>query len=133
MKNIRRLSFEIKILEGIFGYRNISYHSGGSWIKISNYTLPQIRCVYNFRFTTILIIIPDEYDAVGVSVSYIDKDLRIRRGLKFEKLPHTHDGKYDREGYQWLCFEMPNRFIGLLDFINTLKVYFTDPFQYQRL
>lgn len=133
MRNLRRLQFEIGILKNIFGFQDVSYPSDGKWIKISNYRLPQHKCIYNFRVTAILIIIPEEYDAVGISLSYIDKDLRIRRDLKFERLPHTHDGKYNKEGYQWLCFEMPNRFIGLLDFINTLRVYFTDPFQYQRL
>ena len=133
MRNLRRLQFEIGILRKIFGFQNISYPSDGSWIKISNYMLPQTRCVYNFRFTSILVMIPDEYGSVGVSLSYIDKDLRIRRGSKFEKLPHTHDGKYNKEGYQWLCFEVSNKLVGLLDFINTLKLYFSDPLSYQHL
>lgn len=133
MRNIRRLSFEIKILERIFGSRNINYPSDGSWIKISNYRLPQTKCAYNLGVTTILIIIPEEYDAVGVSLSYVDMELRVKRGMNFERLPHTHDGEFSKEGYQWLCFEPSGKFVGLLDFINTLKFYFTNPFQYQSL
>lgn len=131
--NVRRLAFELKMLERIFGYRNISYPSDGSWVKISNYKLPQDRCKYNLGYTPILILIPENYDSVGISLCYIDKDLKIRQPTELARLPHTHDGKYNKEGYQWLCFEVFSSFVGLLDFINTLKVYFTDPFLYQRL
>ena len=133
MRNLRRLQFEMGILRKIFGSRNISYPSDGSWIKISNYELPRHNCAYNFRFTAILIIIPDEYGSVGVSECYIDRDLKVKKGLKLERLPHTQNGKYNKEGYQWLCFEASNKFVSLLDFINTLKLYFNNPFRYQRL
>lgn len=133
MRNIRRLSFEIKILERIFWAGNIAYPSDGRWIKISNYRLPQTKCVYNFGFITILIMVPEEYDSVGVSECYIDKDLKIKNGTAFYHLPHVHGKKFNEHGYQWLCFHASSSFVGLLDFINTLKFYFTDPFQYQSL
>ena len=133
MRNLKRLEFEIKILEKTFGWRNISYPSDGSWIKINRFRLPQKICRYNLRFAVILIIIPYEYDIVGVSECYIDMDLRIKKGMVWDKLPHTHEKGYEEEGYQWLCFEASIRFISLLDFINTLNLYFTDPFRYQRL
>lgn len=133
MRNLKRLGCEIKIIENLFGYNNISYPKDGSWIKIKNYRLPQHKCRYNLNKITALIIIPCSYDNSSISECYIDRDLRIQKGRRLEKLPHTHDKKYDEQGYNWLCFENPDVFVGLLDFLNTLKLYFTDPFIYQEI
>ena len=132
MRNLKRLGCEIKIMEKIFGYNNISYPKDGSWIKL-NYKLPQHKCKYNLNTITVLIIISGSYDSTSVSECYVDRDLRIQKGRKLEKLPHTHDKKYDEQGYNWLCFENPDVFVSLLDFLNTLKLYFTDPFEYQEI
>ena len=134
MRNLKRLELEIAIMERLFGHSNISYAEDGSWIKISNYKLPINECEYNSLTTTLQIIIPGEYDNASVIGAYIDRDLRIRKKKKFVTLPHTSDHKEAiGKGYIWLCFEPPDVFVSLLDFINTLKAYFTNPFNYQKL
>jgi len=131
MRNLRRLAAEIRILERIVG--KLHYPVDGSWVKICHYKLPQHKYIYNLKFVTILIIIPSQYDSVGVYECYIDKDLKIRKGSIFGSLPHTEPQKYDNQGYRWLCFHSSSSFVSLLAFINTLKLYFTDPFKYQNL
>lgn len=134
MRNLKRLELETAIMERLFGHSNISYAEDGGWIKISNYKLPINECEYNSLTTTLQIIIPKEYDNASVIEAYIDRDLRIRKKKKFIMLPHTSDHKEAiGKGYIWLCFEPPDVFVSLLDFINTLKAYFTNPFNYQKL
>lgn len=135
MRNLRRLELEIRVLEKLFDYNNISYPSDGGWIKISKYELPQTRVIYNRSMITVQIKIPEHYDNVGVSEVFINRGLKVKRGFRWRKLPHTHDDQKEAvgKGYIWLCFEDLKSFIGLLDLINTLKLYFTDPFEYQEL
>jgi len=134
MRNLKRLELEIAIMERLFGHSNISYAEDGSWIKISNYKLPNNECEYNLDSATIQVVIPKNYDTSSVTEVYIDRHLRIRKKKKFAMLPHTSDHKEAiGNGYIWLCFEPPDVFVSLLDFINTLKAYFTNPFNYQKL
>lgn len=134
MRNLKRLELEIAIMERLFGHSNISYAEDGSWIKISNYRLPQGEYEYNLVTMTLQIIIPENYDNSSVIEVYLDRDLRIRKKKKFLALPHTSDHKEAiGRGYIWLCFEPPDVFVSLLDFINTLKAYFTNPFNYQKI
>lgn len=133
MRNLKRLEYEIRLLEQAFGYQNVAYEDDGSWIKILNYSLPQKECKYNLGSITVLIIIPEAYDNASVFECYIDKDVRLNGGREFERLPHTHDRKYKNQGYQWLCFEDTEKFVSLIDFVKTLKLYFTNPLKYPGL
>lgn len=130
-RNLIRLEKELALLELRYGLHNIEYPSDGSWIKILNYPLP--RGKYNFRSCTVLIIVPENYDLVPVSEVHIDKDLRLVDGKKLVHLPHTLESVYDDLGYQWISIHPGKRNHSLIDFVNTLTTYLTDPKKYERL
>lgn len=134
MRNLKRIEVEIRILERLFGIHNVSYADDGSWIKISNYKLPRTECEYSLDSITLQIIIPKEYDNIAISEVYVDSDLMIRKKNRFVVPPHIgNEQDAIGKGYLWLCFHPAEEFIGLLDFINILKTYFTNPFKYQKL
>ena len=123
----------MKVLEGVFGYENVSYPSDGSWVKISGFKLPQGKVRYNLNVISLLIIIPEQYDSIGLAEIYIDRDLRINKNSKWVWLPNTEEKRlYDGKGYIWLCF-FSSCFVALPEFLRTLKCYFTDPFSYKKL
>ncbi len=130
MRNMNRLRMEVSALRNRYGRNNVTFHSGGDWIELTQFSLPQ--GVYTLNTATLLIIIPPNYDAAKISEVYVDRDLRLRQGNK--RLPHVHNRyqtEYRNVGYEWLCFETPqgpNE--GLIGFISTLRAYFTDPHAY---
>lgn len=134
MRNLRRLALEIRILESMYGFNSVYYPEDGAWIKLLDLRLPHGR--YNLRACTVLILIPENYDTAEVVECYLDKDLCGKKGNSFVKLPHSHQRGFSGQGYQWVCFEPSgsNRAdTGLLDFINTLRTYLSDPWKYQEL
>lgn len=127
MRNLKRLAIEIKVLEERYCASNIEFPDDGSWVKIRNFPLPNF---YNMPECTILIIIPSNYDPASVVECHIPRKLRIRTRKGYAKMSNWHESRFQNEGYQWICFEPGSRFTSLLDFINTLRAYFSDPFSY---
>lgn len=134
MRNLKRLSIEIQVLQKIYGYQNVAFSKKGEWIFIKNFKLPNGK--YNMNSCSVLIIVPENFDDAEVTECYVDKNLKWKAGLLNKNLPHSYKDKSPYKDYQWICFDPtpgnPSN-SGLLDFINTLRTYFTDPWKYQDL
>jgi Prokaryotic E2 family E len=135
MRNLRRLAVELQVLVRRYGQNNIPFHENGDWILINNFKLPKNK--YNMDSCRVLIIIPPDYDDAEITWCHVDANLKWKSGIFGKNLPHSYKGKqFSFEGYQWVCFEAtpgnPSN-SGLLDFINTLRAYFTNPWIYQEL
>ncbi|MFH0795988.1 MAG: E2/UBC family protein [Candidatus Omnitrophota bacterium] len=137
MRNLKRLALEMKILQARYGADNVDFPSDGTWVRIRNYSLPP---QYNLRMCPIVIIIPEQYDTTSVTEVYTPSNLRIIIKGSFKQLENWHDasiGKHSNlfsntENYMWICFHPGRHFVSLLDFLNTLRVYFTNPFLYKK-
>ena len=128
MRNMNTLRQEATALGNRYGRSNVTINENGNWIKLAQFPLPS--GMYNLDTATILIIVPEHYDAAKISECYVDSDLRLRN----KRLPHVHKNystHYQQAGYEWLCFETPSGpNEGLIGFIHTLRAYFTDPHAY---
>ena len=126
MKNVRRIQLEVVALRNRYGSQNIVVSPKLSWVKIVGFPLKQ--GMYNLNATTIAIIIPPHFDSESVSECYVDSDLRFSNK---KSLPHMWGSVHEQEGYIWLCFHQPGKkgYV-LLDFIETLRAYFSDPNKY---
>jgi hypothetical protein len=137
MRNLKRASMEIKFLQLRYGKDKINFARDGAWIKIKQYPLPP---QYNQQTCTLIIIIPENYDSVSVAEVYTTNSLKIKQNGKMGMLGNWHSadiGEHshlftDSSKYMWICFHPGQKFVSLLDFMNTLRVYFINPAAYSR-
>lgn len=133
MRNTHKLAMELRMLRDRYGGRNVVAPSSYEWVKLVGFPLLQGK--YNLDACTLLIMIPEGYDASSVQECYTDKDLALinRFGAK-EGLPHLHGAaRYGRDGYQWICLHSPQEKTDLIHFLHVLRAYFTDPYEYVRI
>ncbi|MEO0075359.1 MAG: E2/UBC family protein, partial [candidate division WOR-3 bacterium] len=74
MRNLKRLSIEIQVLQRIYGYQNVTFSKDAEWIFIKNFKLPNGK--YNMNSCSVLIIVPENFDDAEVTECYVDKNLK---------------------------------------------------------
>jgi hypothetical protein len=85
-------------------------------------------------------IIPENYDSVSVSEIYTASSLRVSQRGRMSTLENWHStaiGEHrhlftDPSKYMWICFHPGRNFVSLLDLMNTLRLYFTNPVAYKK-
>ena len=91
MRNLKRLAFEILILQTRYGKKHISIHENGDWVLIHNFKLPKYK--YNMDKCRVLIFIPPNYDNAEITWCHIDEKLKWKNGIFGKALPHTFKDK----------------------------------------
>lgn len=136
MRNMRLIMFEYSGVQNRYGRDNVVIAPDASWIKIARYPLLKDR--YNLPYCTLLIMIPTHYPDEKYEELYLDKDLIWREPSgRLVRLPNVHENipghDYEIDGYQWLCLHTPTgKNTGLFGFLDVIRSYLTNPFQYRR-
>ena len=132
MRNERKLLHEIRMLRDRYGSHNIVAPASLEWVKLVGFPLPAHR--YAIAAATILVKIPDGYDATSVDECFVDRDLALLdnrgREIPLRNLHKWDNGQYADDGYFWLCFHSQRGRTDLIGFVHTLRAYFTDPLKY---
>ena len=144
MRDIRRLSAELKLLIQQFGSHRVEWERDCKWVMIRDWELPP---GLNQYISHVVILIPENYgNGEPLRDCFIDPNLRATNPKtgNHEEIPHyfvkypyaqlqlgTKD-EWHRKGWRYLCLHQKvtsNQRINIFNYLSHLYKFLAEPFR----